>query len=93
LGFGYQRKKNFSKDHVLALTAFGAGILIVIEAEESIGIAATLIAFLGGAIIFTIADMIAKKKEVAQASDSIQSLNHWLLVLPSLLVHISLCLY
>jgi hypothetical protein len=35
---------------------------MIIEAEESIGIAATLIAFLGGAIIFTIADMIAKKR-------------------------------
>ena len=40
---------------------------MVIEAEESIGIAATLIAFLGEAIIFTIADMIAEKKEAAQA--------------------------
>jgi zinc transporter, ZIP family len=69
LGIWISKKRNFSKDHVLALTAFGAGILIsaavfsmVIEAEESIGIAATLIAFLGGAIIFTIADMIAEKK-------------------------------
>jgi ZIP family zinc transporter len=54
---------------VLTLTAFGAGILIaaavfemVIEAEKSIGITLTLIAFLAGAILFTIADMIAEKK-------------------------------
>ena len=54
LGIWISKKRNFSKDQILALTAFGAGILIsaavfsmVIEAEESIGIAATLIAFLG----------------------------------------------
>jgi ZIP family zinc transporter len=35
---------------------------MVIEAEKSIGILATLFAFMGGAIVFTIADMIAEKK-------------------------------
>jgi ZIP family zinc transporter len=51
------------------LTAFGAGILIsaaifemVIEAEKSIGIISTLLFFILGAIIFTIADVIAVKK-------------------------------
>jgi zinc transporter, ZIP family len=51
------------------LTAFGAGILIsaaifemVIEAEKSIGIISTLLFFLLGAIIFTIADVIAVRK-------------------------------
>ena len=54
---------------VLTLTAFGAGILIaaavfemVIEAEKNIGIILTLIAFLAGAALFTIADMIAERK-------------------------------
>ena len=51
LEFGFQRKQNFSDDQILGLTAFGAGILItaaifsmVIEAERSIGILATLLA-------------------------------------------------
>jgi ZIP family zinc transporter len=35
---------------------------MVIEAEKSIGITATLFAFIGGAIVFTIADIIAEKK-------------------------------
>jgi zinc transporter, ZIP family len=69
LGIWISKKINFSDDQILALTAFGAGILIsaaifsmVIEAEKSIGIIATLFAFIGGAIVFTIADMIAEKK-------------------------------
>ena len=69
LGIYISKRTNFSEDHVLALTAFGAGILIsaaifsmVIEAEKSIGIMATLFAFIGGAIVFTIADIIAEKK-------------------------------
>src|ERR671920_888232 len=69
LGIWISKKTNFSEDHILALTAFGAGILIsaaifsmVIEAEKSIGIIATLFAFMGGAIVFTIANMIAEKK-------------------------------
>ena len=36
---------------------------MVIEAEKNIGITLTLIAFLAGAALFTIADMIAEKKE------------------------------
>lgn len=60
---------DFSTSVILFLTAFGAGILIsaaifemVIEAEESIGIISTLLFFILGAIIFTIADVIAVKK-------------------------------
>ena len=60
---------NFSTSVILFLTAFGAGILIsaaifemVIQAEKSIGIISTLLFFILGAIIFTIADIIAVKK-------------------------------
>lgn len=60
---------NFSTSVILFLTAFGAGILIsaaifemVIEAEKSIGIISILLFFILGAIIFTIADVIAVKK-------------------------------
>ena len=60
---------NFSTSVILFLTAFGAGILIsaaifemVIEAEKSIGLISTLLFFILGAIIFTIADVIAVKK-------------------------------
>ncbi|MGE5662372.1 MAG: ZIP family metal transporter [Ignavibacteriales bacterium] len=63
------RKRNFSEPQVLFFTAFGAGILIaaavfemVIEAETTLGIVTTLLAFLGGSIIFTLADVIAEKK-------------------------------
>jgi ZIP family zinc transporter len=63
------RKRNFSEPQVLFFTAFRAGILIaaavfemVIEAETALGIATTLLAFLGGSIIFTLADVIAEKK-------------------------------
>jgi ZIP family zinc transporter len=63
------RKRSFSEPQVLFFTAFGAGILIaaavfemVIEAETTLGIATTLLAFLGGSIIFTLADVIAEKK-------------------------------
>ena len=60
---------HFSKPSLLFLTAFGAGILIsaaifemVIQAEKSIGIFQTLLFFIFGAIVFTIADIIAVKK-------------------------------
>lgn len=60
---------NFSTSVILFLTAFGAGILIsaaifemVIHAEKTIGIVPTLLFFILGAIIFTIADIIAVKK-------------------------------
>jgi zinc transporter, ZIP family len=69
LGVYIGKGMRFTDQQVLTLTAFGAGILIaaavfemVIEAEKTIGITLTLIAFLAGAIIFTIADMIAEKK-------------------------------
>src|ERR671919_3135499 len=62
------RKINFSEQVVLSFTAFGAGILMaaavfemVIEAETELGITITLLAFLGGAVIFTVADVIAEK--------------------------------
>ncbi len=63
------RKRNFSEQQMLTFTAFGAGILMaaavfemVIEAETELGIGITIFAFLGGAIIFTLADVIAEKK-------------------------------
>src|ERR671919_2110959 len=69
LGVYIAKRTRFTDQQVLTLTAFGAGILIaaavfemVIEAEKNIGITLTLIAFLAGAILFTIADMIAEKK-------------------------------
>jgi ZIP family zinc transporter len=69
LGVYIGKRMRFTEHHVLTLTAFGAGILIaaavfemVIEAEKNIGITLTLIAFLAGAALFTIADMIAEKK-------------------------------
>jgi ZIP family zinc transporter len=69
LGALIARKRNFSEQQVLFFTAFGAGILMaaaifemVIEAETTLGIALTLFSFLVGAIIFTLADLIAEKK-------------------------------
>jgi len=60
---------NFSDRQVLFFTTFGAGILIsaaifgmVIEAEKALGIIITLIAFVAGSIVFTIADVIAEHK-------------------------------
>lgn len=69
LGALIARKRNFSEQQILFFTAFGAGILMaaaifemVIEAETSLGITFTTLAFLAGAIIFTLADIIAEKK-------------------------------
>lgn len=69
LGVYIGKRMRFTDQQVLTLTAFGAGILIaaavfemVIEAEKNIGITLTLIAFLAGAALFTIADMIAERK-------------------------------
>lgn len=63
------KKKRFSEQQILTLTAFGAGILMaaavfemIIEAETEVGITITLLSFMGGAIIFAIADFIAEKK-------------------------------
>ena len=60
---------HFSKSVLLFLTAFGAGILIsaaifemVIQAKKSIGLIPTLLFFIFGSIIFTIADVIATRK-------------------------------
>jgi zinc transporter, ZIP family len=69
LGVYIAKHVRFEEQHILTLTAFGAGILfsaavfeMVIEAEKNVGITVTLIAFLVGAIIFTIADIIVEKK-------------------------------
>jgi len=69
LGVYIAKRMRFTDQQVLTLTAFGAGVLIaaavfemVIEAEKSIGITLTLMAFLAGAVLFTVADMIAEKK-------------------------------
>jgi zinc transporter, ZIP family len=59
----------FSEQQLLFLTAFGAGILssaaifqMVIESEKIIGIFRTVVCFLGGAVIFTLADIVAERK-------------------------------
>jgi zinc transporter, ZIP family len=69
LGIYLAKRINFPKRYVLALTSFGAGILIaaaifemVIEAEKIIGLLLTLVAFIGGAITFTLLDWVAEKK-------------------------------
>jgi hypothetical protein len=62
------RYVNFSTRQTLFFTAFGAGILIsaaifgmVVEAEKTLGIIMSLSAFVGGSIIFTVADFIAER--------------------------------
>lgn len=69
LGALISKKRKFSEQKILALTAFGAGILMsaaifgmVVEAEKNIGLSLTMISFVGGAVVFTIADVIAEKK-------------------------------
>jgi zinc transporter, ZIP family len=69
LGIYLAKRIHFPKRYVLALTSFGAGILIaaaifemVLEAERLIGLWITIIAFIGGAIIFTLLDWLAEKK-------------------------------
>jgi zinc transporter, ZIP family len=69
----YRRTKShkiqFSESKILTLTAFGAGLLMsaaifqmVVEAEKDIGLVLTMISFVAGAVIFTIADYISEKK-------------------------------
>jgi ZIP family zinc transporter len=69
LGALISKYKKFDDQQILFLTAFGAGILIsaaifemVVEAEKIIGIALTLLSFIGGSIIFTVADVIAEHR-------------------------------
>jgi ZIP family zinc transporter len=69
LGIYLAKRINFPKRYILALTSFGAGILIaaaifemVLEAERMIGLLLTIIAFIGGAIVFTLLDWVAEKK-------------------------------
>ncbi len=69
LGIYLSKRINFSERHILALTSFGAGILIsvaifgmVVEAEKTVGLTITVIAFIMGAILFTVLDRIAEKK-------------------------------
>jgi zinc transporter, ZIP family len=69
LGALLSRYIRFRSGQILFLTSFGAGVLIsaaifemVIEAEEAIGILATMIFFVIGSIIFTVADVIAERR-------------------------------
>ena len=69
LGALISKYKKFGDQQILFLTAFGAGILIsaaifemVVEAENIIGITLTLLSFIGGSIIFTVADVIAEHR-------------------------------
>jgi zinc transporter, ZIP family len=69
LGIYLAKRIKFPKRYILALTSFGAGILIaaaifemVLEAERMIGLLLTIIAFIGGAIVFTLLDWVAEKK-------------------------------
>jgi ZIP family zinc transporter len=69
LGALISKYKKFGNQQILFLTAFGAGILIsaaifemIVEAEKIIGIILTLFSFIGGSIIFTIADIIAERR-------------------------------
>jgi zinc transporter, ZIP family len=69
LGALISKYKKFDNQQILFLTAFGAGILMsaaifemVIEAEKIIGITLTLLCFIAGSIIFTIADVIAERR-------------------------------
>jgi zinc transporter, ZIP family len=62
LGVYIAKHVRFAEQHILTLTAFGAGILFLAAVFEMVIEAVTLIAFLVGAIIFTIADIIAEKK-------------------------------
>ncbi|WP_458718703.1 hypothetical protein [Candidatus Nitrosocosmicus sp. R] len=69
LGIYLSKRINFSERHMLALTSFGAGILIsvaifgmVVEAEKIVSLTITVFAFVIGAILFTVLDRIAEKK-------------------------------
>ncbi len=69
LGIYLAKKINFSRKVVLALTSFGAGILIaaaifemVIEAEKLVGLLLTIVAFIAGAVLFSFVDWLAEKK-------------------------------
>lgn len=69
LGIYMAKRINFSRRAVLALTSFGAGILIaaaifemVVEAEKLVGLLVTIIAFIAGAILFSFLDWLAEKK-------------------------------
>jgi len=59
----------FGERQILFLTAFGAGILIaavvfemMVEAENAIGTAQTMIFFFAGSVAFTVADLIAERR-------------------------------
>jgi zinc transporter, ZIP family len=69
LGIYLSKKIIFSERHILALTSFGAGILIsaaifgmVVEAEKTIGLTVTVFVFIIGAILFAVLDFVAEKK-------------------------------
>ncbi len=69
IGIYLSKRINFSQRHIRALTSLGAGVLIsaavfqmIMEAEHKVGLAVTFFAFIGGAILFTVLDIIAEKK-------------------------------
>jgi zinc transporter, ZIP family len=69
LGIYMAKKINFSHRAVLALTSFGAGILIaaaifemVVEAEKLVGLLLAIIAFISGAVLFSFLDWLAEKR-------------------------------
>jgi ZIP family zinc transporter len=69
LGALLSKYVRFKSTQVLFLTSFGAGILIsaaifemVVQAEGEIGIVLTLLFFVIGSIIFTVADVLAEKR-------------------------------
>ncbi len=69
LGIYISKRIIFSQRHIRAFTSFGAGILVsaaifemVMEAEKLVGLVLTFVAFIGGAIVFTLLDWIAERK-------------------------------
>jgi ZIP family zinc transporter len=67
LGAFISTKIMFLEQHLLPLTAFGAGILILAaifeilyRGEKDISICLTLLVFIVGAILFTVADIIVE---------------------------------
>lgn len=69
LGGLIARYLRFSDSQLLFFTGFGAGILIsatvlvmIVNAETTIGVEQMLIVFVIGAVVFVIADMIAERK-------------------------------
>jgi ZIP family zinc transporter len=71
LGTLISKYKKFDDQQILFLTPFGTGILpllpslkMVIEAKNIVGATLTALCFIGGSILFTIADIIAERTGV-----------------------------